>query len=484
MALVRRRDVLRAGLAVPALALTQAAAARRRADPRVVVVGAGLAGLTAAYRIHRATGWQVSVHEASTRVGGRAYTIRGLPGGLHAEAGGTFISTGDWSIRGLAKDLDVRLLDLDPLWPGGGYAYFFDSRRRRGGDVFRGEWKTARVAERQFRTIPWQITHGENDPQAVRLDRMTVAEWIASATPEKASIFRSYLRTYFETDYTGPAGEASALQMLADFAAPGRSYDERFLVRRGTDTLATTLVDRLPDGAVRLGSALVAVHERAHGYRLTFDDGGITEDVHADAVILALPFPALRRVDLTTSGFSRLKRRAIRELGMGVGMKANLVFESAAWRPESSGESVSDLAPGWTWPGHVGQESDKRLMVCMTGAGAMPDTTGAPVHGVAPPALADAYLTDLDRIFPGCAAAYAGTTWVARWVEDPWAGGTYSYYRSGTMTEIAGAERRTERTAFFAGEHTARYGNRATLNGAVWSGDQAARGVVATLRSG
>lgn len=66
-------------------------------------------------------------------------------------------------------------------------------------------------------------------------------------------------------------------------------------------------------------------------------------------------------------------------------------------------------------------------------------------------------------------------------MDDPWFGGTYSYYRAGTFTEIAGAESIPEDKVFFAGEHTARYGNRATLNGAVSSGERAAREVVAAL---
>jgi monoamine oxidase len=84
-------------------------------------------------------------------------------------------------------------------------------------------------------------------------------------------------------------------------------------------------------------------------------------------------------------------------------------------------------------------------------------------------------------MFPGSRASYSGVTRVDRWVDDPWSRGTYSYYRVGTMTEIAGAEGVPEGAAFFAGEHTARYANRATLNGAVWSGERAARAVAGYL---
>lgn len=475
-----RRDVLKAGVVAAAVGAGRSLA-RTRGAPSIVVIGAGLAGLTAAYRIHRTKGWTVTVLEASDRIGGRAYTVRGLPGGLYCEAGGTFVSTGDTSLRSLAKEVDVSLIDINPLWPGGGYSYYFNSKARTSRQVFRGETQTANAAERQFRRIPWQISHGEIDSDAVRFDDMTVAEWIERHVPDGAGTFRSYLSTYFETDYTGPVQEASALQMIADFAAPGRNYDERFLIEGGSDSLTTALASKLPKGAVRPGSPLVAVERRTHGYSVTIEEDGVTSDITADAIVLALPFPALNAVDLTRSDFSPLKRRAIRDLGMGSAMKVNLVFDSAAWRPQSSGDSVSDLATGWTWPGHVGQDAGKKLMVCMTGAAGMPDAMGAPAHGEAPPELASIYLNDLDKVFPGCSESYGGFTRVDRWNDDPWTGGSYSYYRAGTFTELAGVERRREGMAFFAGEHTARYGNRATMNGAVWSGECAARDVIAAL---
>lgn len=451
---IGRRGLLLGGLAGAATAAAPAAAGRGRDHPRIVVVGAGLAGLTTAHRLHRRTGWPVEVHEAGDRLGGRAYTVRDLPGGHRAEAGGQFISTGDHAIRSLARELGVRLVDLEPTWPAGGYTYRFAGHAHPRAEVFRGRAAIWREAARQHRDV---------DPR--RLDRLSVAEWIERHVEDRAPVFADFLRVYFETDYAAPIEEASALMAVRDLGTSGRSYDERFVVSGGTDRLATDLAARLPEGSVHLGSALTAVERRGRGYRLAFGD----RTVSADAVVLALPFSALDHVDLSRSGFSPRKRRAIRSLGMGVGMKVNLLLD-----PPGSGESVSDLAPGWTWP-------DGDLTVCLTGARAMPDVAGAPVHGPAPEALADTYLDALESIFPGSRASYGGVARVDRWVDDPWIRGTYSYYRVGTMTEIAGAEARPERGAFFAGEHTARYHNRATLNGAVWSGERAARAVEAYL---
>ncbi len=97
---IGRRTVLRgaAGIALTA-ALPLAGFA---ATARIAVVGAGLAGLTAARELRKA-GLKPDVYEGSTRIGGRCYSARGIFGdGQVAEHGGEFIDTGHKEIRRLA----------------------------------------------------------------------------------------------------------------------------------------------------------------------------------------------------------------------------------------------------------------------------------------------------------------------------------------------------------------------------------------------
>ena len=68
---------------------------------RVAVIGAGLAGTTAAYRLAR-SGVQVRLFEARDRIGGRCWTARGFADGQTAEHGGEFIDTRHVHLRGLA----------------------------------------------------------------------------------------------------------------------------------------------------------------------------------------------------------------------------------------------------------------------------------------------------------------------------------------------------------------------------------------------
>lgn len=85
-----------AASALPAIGLA--------ASATIAVVGAGLAGLTAAHALRKA-GYNPDVFEGNTRIGGRCYSARGIFGeGQIAEHGGEFIDTDHTEIRALAGD--------------------------------------------------------------------------------------------------------------------------------------------------------------------------------------------------------------------------------------------------------------------------------------------------------------------------------------------------------------------------------------------
>jgi monoamine oxidase len=137
----RREMLQRAGAAGAAAALGSMArrvpVANAATAPRIVVVGAGLAGLTCAYRLQQA-GYVALVHEASERVGGRCWTIRGaFADGQIAEHGGELIDQGHTEVRHLANELGLTLDNLLAAQPNGtedtGYQNTWEVTRAQAG---------------------------------------------------------------------------------------------------------------------------------------------------------------------------------------------------------------------------------------------------------------------------------------------------------------------------------------------------------------
>lgn len=477
---MRRRLTRRQALETGAAAIVAPALLARRAEaaagPRIVVVGAGLAGMTAAYRIWKRRGWHPQVYEAHAEIGGRTKTIRGLAGGQHAERGGTFISSGDHAIRELVAELGLSLVDTGPIYPGGAEILHFRGRRRTRKSLGGPEAEVQARSDAQFERIVWPPTYRRKNAATVAFDRMSVAEWMERYVPGgPGGVYGRYLTVYFETEYGGRIADTSSLAIIGSFSAPYPNYDERFLVRGGSDLVVRRLRARLPRGTVRTSMPLRAIRRRGNGYRCTF--GGA--QVQADVVVLGLPFTALRDVDYRDAGISPLMSTAIHRLGMGQGSKLNFQFRRPVWEPRSSGDSLSDLVPGSTWPGQLGQAGPEAIMVMLNGAPYSTSYGNARPHGKASGAVVEQTLAALERVFPGARKAFIpGQAYLDYWPADPYVKGSYAYYKTGGFTTFAGIESARQGNIVMAGEHTEPISRSGLMNGAVRSGERAASEVL------
>ncbi|MFH8474146.1 flavin monoamine oxidase family protein [Streptomyces sp. NPDC018000] len=481
-----RRGVLRGALAAGgALAATAMLPASAEAmgrqtphDARIVVVGAGLAGLTCAYRLAQ-QGVRVRLFEARDgRVGGRCWSARGFASGQVAEHGGEFIDTRHVHIRKLATELGLSLDDREAAEPDGdGVLYLQGVRAVR--DVYRDMPVVQRRIEADAKRIG-SYTAAQASRAARAFDEMSMRDWLDANVPGgSSSLLASAIGMSAAGFFGSDPEDLSAINLIEQYVAPDPGADDRYHTRGGNDLIPNQLAARLPKGTVRFDAPLLAVRKRGTVYELKFS--GTPKPVVADRVVFALPFTALRRTDLTASGLSTRKRDAIEHHGMGTNAKLLLQFRERFARHGWSGSLQCDVPQRGSWDSSATQGGPEGLLTIFNGGHAGASYPAAQAHGTAPAYVVKEALEFIDRLVPGMAGAYNGRSWLDSWVDDPWTHGSYASFAPGQYTKYWGCSGIAEGALHFAGEHTSTH-SQGYLNGGVESGERAAREVLAALR--
>jgi monoamine oxidase len=455
--------------------------------PRIVVVGGGLAGLTCAYRLKQA-GYAAEVHEASNRLGGRCWTLRGaFADGQIAEHGGELIDQGHTAIRQLIQELGLKLDNLLSAEASGAEpTYYFD-----------GEHYPYDQATKDIKAI-WQKVHSDVSaasyptlynsytPRGYELDHMSIVDWIEESVPGGiSSRLGQLLDVAYNIEYGAESSEQSSLNLLYLLGYSGQgqfrifgSSNEKYHVAGGNDQIPAAMARAL-EGRITSNSELVAVKKNSDNtYTLSFKQGASTKTVAADKVVLALPFSILRSsVDLSRAGFSKLKMTAIREQGMGTNSKLHAQFNDRHWESlGSNGETFSDTGYQNTWEVTRSQPGRSGILVDYTGG-----NVGASFGSGTPESRTQRFLSQLEPALPGISARWNGRATIDFWPGYRWTKGSYSYWKVGQYTKFAGVEHEPQGNCHFAGEHTS-VDFQGYLNGAVETGERAANEILASLK--
>lgn len=489
-AMTRRRFLESTAIAATAMAATPLTRAAKPsgATARVVVVGAGLAGLTCAYRLKQA-GIDATVYEAQGRVGGRCWTRRGdFLAGQIAEHGGELIDQGHANIRQLAQELKLPLDNLLAAEPNGSEAFFhFDGARysyRDATNDLKSIWKKL---HRDLSDAGYPTQYNRSTPRGRALDQMSIVDWINESVPGGlSSQLGQLLDVGYVIEYGAESSQQSALNLLylLGYNSPGQfnlfgASNEKYHVRGGNDRIVSTLQFVLGN-QIRTGESLVAVKRTAGGaYTLTFQNSQGMHDVGADKVVFALPFSILRSVvDTSEAGFSPLKLTAINQLPMGSNSKLNVGFTQRRWVSlGGNGDSFADTGYQASWEVSRGQAGNSGILVKYSGGLHSEDfKTGAAADHV------PAFLAQIEPVFPGATGVFSGHATLDHWGHTTaFTRGSYAYFKPGQYSTFAGIEGVQEDNAHFCGEHTS-VDSQGYLNGAVETGERVAAEITADLK--
>jgi monoamine oxidase len=398
---------------------------------RVVVVGAGFAGLTAADALATG-GHEVLVLEARDRVGGRVWS-RELPGGDVVEMGAEFILPGDRVIREVAARLRLDLFEKGTT---------YGDREPRGGlGVTRAELLAG------YDAVAAAAARG-------RLGRGSVVE--ALDRLEMATGARDAIRARVEVS-TAYGAEDQAATVLAE-AGCGVGAFATHSIAGGNQRLATALAARL-GGAVRLRSAVERIAWTATGVRVRSDGA----DVNADAAVIAVPASVIDRIAFQPS-LPPEKSRALAAVRYGHAAKLFLPLD----REVSPSATLSVPDRFWTFTQRSPDGSPLRVAASFAGSPMAMERLGV-ASGPEP------WIDAIRRMRPDLAVR-ADDAVLSTWADDPWVGAAYSARsRSSPMDDAALAA--PVGPLHFAGEHTA--GERhALMDGALESGLRAAQEIL------
>ncbi len=454
------------------------------------IVGAGIAGLACATDLER-RGVIATIHEASTRSGGRIYSSMNDPvWGQAFERGGEFIDTPHKTMIGYARGLGLQLEDVAK--PARETHFYFKGQAVAEATLVE-EYRVLVDAMRDDLRTLGSPTADVNNPADRALDRISLSEYLT--TRGAAPTIKALLENAYDIEYGLEASKITCLAFLFFAKASrqsklrlfGNFSDERFHVVGGNQQITDGLAARLA-GQLRYGRKLVAVKKLTDGrIELTFKEGSKTVTATHDAVVLTLPFHLLREVQLDASlQLPVWKKNAINQTVCGNNAKLMVAFNGRPWvEADANGNVYSDLPYLQVcWETSPSTSSATR--------GILTDYTGGPLSLLQSPSSAQSdterFLTSLDKVLPGSKARARRDSrgryvcHLEHWPSNPLSKGAYTANALGYFTTIAGNEGKPVGNLYFGGETTdSFYSWQGFMEGGALSGIRAAAEVLASL---
>ena len=461
---IDRREFLRLGLFAAASSqlmpqhswsFTPRALPHAASSKKVLIIGAGLAGLVAGYELTNA-GHDVTILEAQLRPGGRVQTVREpFSDGLYTEAGAARIPDN--------HDLTIHYvkhfgLPLVPFFPKNLEMVYLIGGKR----IKCRSWGTV-----DFSKIPLNLTDEERrlgmsglqqkylgealteigDPSqsnwlsgaAKKYDSVTLAEFLKERGASHAAI------ELLEYPYGSAEDDTvSLLWNLRDYWYPLHET-MRYKIDGGNDRLPKAFAEKLKE-KIHYGSPVARIEQNSTQVRAIVVSAAGTQTFEADRLICAIPFPPLRRVEVYPP-FSERRQKAIAELQYDPVTRVILQSRTRFWEKDGcNGFGASDLPQEIFHTTHD-QPGPRALL-----ASYMLGGVGERAAAMDPESRIVFVSQQMEKVHPGLLENLEGS-FTKVWPADPWAGGAGSEHAPGQITSLCAGLEQPEGRVHFAGEH-------------------------------
>lgn len=513
---VTRRQVIKTAGATAAIAgidtLVGASEAQPGKTPHVIIVGAGLAGLCAAFLFQRKD-WTYTILEAERHhVGGRVRTMP-IDDGLHWEAGAMRIPVEHKVVR---KYIDMfSELELRPfvMYSAKTFKYARGTKSTDEAEI-KKKFRLKAAEEKLTADELWNLTvkdvaqgkHGLSRDELeqlrtantftsenlIRLDRQSLRQLIHDARPKEVGevhlsdeAIEFFLFAYGNLDIQHFASTEFLREENIGVWDPGFSE-----IVGGTSRFPNAFLSCL-SSKPKMGCEVVRIEQDAARGRVraVYRLGGRDHQEDGDFLLCTIPFPVLARVEADPP-FSHEKRRAILEMGYDSGTKVALLTKDRFWEKNNGiygGATTTDLVSGSViYPSdNAGNKEGTRPR-----DPAVSDRPGVLIASYcwgqnarrlgAMPATEreELVIQQVSQIHPEL--AYRDTIIQrASWAWDTylWCGGAFAFYQPGQFTRMHQHVIRPEGRVYFAGEHCSH--SHSWMEGALESAEKAVDALLA-----
>ncbi|MBC8035214.1 MAG: FAD-dependent oxidoreductase [Chitinophagaceae bacterium] len=447
MSITRRNFIRQGGLLTGGVVLRSAAGSLYAPALKtpVIIIGAGLAGLAAAYQLKKKKIGFV-ILESRTRIGGRVLSHHMTPE-LVVELGGEWVGNSHTGMHSLCAEMGLNLLNNQ-----------LDTHLiYRGVYSSKGNWGVSNEWKAKFTSILKEYPK-LTEADKMQLDKMDWWRYLVSNGCEGRDLDLRELAD--STDFGESIRHVSAYAALAEYAESSEKNEMDLKIEGGNGMLASKLAERIGKEHILTGHTVNRIVQGS-GVKVYCDNGKVFE---GSKLICTLPTFAMNKIDWQP-GLPAEKKAAINELQYARINKHAMLFNQRFWQDESF-DMITDQAPHYFYHATKNQPSEQGILVSYTigDKAALAANQGNEWNAEMVQSTLKPFFGDVKSLMKDQTNYY--------WGDDDYSKGAYALFGVNQWFRIRPILEKTFLHTHFAGEHLADW--QGFMEGAINTGEAAA----------